>query len=104
MIRTTVPCLDAFRYNFFHRSMLKWNSLPVCIRMYQYVPAVRADFYFKGQTDQVPLGCPYSLARLDHQPSRMILRNVFFVGYNSVRPITCLLVFLIFLFSVVTEL
>ena len=29
---TTVPCSDAFRNSFFHRSMLKWNSLPVCIR------------------------------------------------------------------------
>ena len=39
---TTVPCSDAFRNSFFHRSMLKWNSLPVCIRQSEQISTFKA--------------------------------------------------------------
>ena len=39
---TTVPCSDAFRNSFFHRSMLNWNSLPVCIRQSERISTFKA--------------------------------------------------------------
>ena len=57
------------------------------------------DGHWRTWTDIGGLG--RTLADID---GHMILRNVFFVDYNSVRPISCLLVFIIFLFSVMTEL
>ena len=39
---TTVPCSDALRNSFFHRSMLKWNSLPVCIRQSEQISTFKA--------------------------------------------------------------
>ena len=40
---TIVPCSNAFRYSFFHRSMLKWNSLPVTVRQSERISTFKAD-------------------------------------------------------------
>ena len=38
-----VPCTDAFRYSFFYRTMLRWNSLPVDVRQSDYISKFKVN-------------------------------------------------------------
>ena len=40
---TIVPCSNAFRNSFFHRSMVKWNSLPVGVRQSERISIFKSD-------------------------------------------------------------
>ena len=38
-----VPCTDVFRYSFFYRTMLRWNSLPVDVRQSDYISKFKVN-------------------------------------------------------------